>query len=65
MNSLRRYLEKIIDGSQTGIVAAIIRCILFLLSLFYSQLAKIRSILYQNNILKKKTVKVKIKYSEL
>ncbi|PUU94230.1 MULTISPECIES: tetraacyldisaccharide 4'-kinase [Halanaerobium] len=60
MNSLRRYLEKIIDGSQTGIVAAIIRCILFLLSLFYSQLAKIRSILYQNNILKKKTADVPV-----
>lgn len=53
MDKLQRYLEKIIDGSKRGKTAAVIRFILFLLSLVYSQLAKIRSVLYQNNILKK------------
>ena len=54
MDSMRRYLEKIIRGSKKGKLAAVIRFILFLLSLFYSLLAKTRSLLYQNNILKKK-----------
>jgi tetraacyldisaccharide 4'-kinase len=60
MDYLHRYLEKIIDGRENGIVAAIIRFILFLLSVLYSQLAKIRSVLYQNNILKKKEADVPV-----
>ena len=60
MDNLRSYLEKIIDGSKKGKMAALIRFILFLLSLLYSQLAKIRSILYQNNILKKKEAEVPV-----
>ncbi|WP_234971231.1 tetraacyldisaccharide 4'-kinase [Halanaerobium congolense] len=60
MDSLRNYLEKIIDGSEKGISAAVIRCILFLLSLLYAQLAKIRSTLYQNNILKKKKANIPV-----
>ncbi|MGM0500238.1 MAG: tetraacyldisaccharide 4'-kinase [Bacillota bacterium] len=60
MDSLRKYLENIIDGSEKGILAAVIRCLLFLLSLLYAQLAKIRSTLYQNNILKKKEAEVPV-----
>ncbi|TDO94792.1 lipid-A-disaccharide kinase [Halanaerobium saccharolyticum] len=60
MDKLQRYLEKIISGSKKGKVAAVIRFILFLLSLVYSQLAKIRSVLYQNNILKKKEAGVPV-----
>jgi tetraacyldisaccharide 4'-kinase len=60
MDYLRRYLEKIIDGSKKGKMAAVIRFILFLLSVLYSQLAKIRSVLYKNNILKKKEAEVPV-----
>lgn len=60
MDNLRRYLEKIIDGSKKGKIAAVIRFILLLLSIIYSQLAKVRSILYQNNILKKKEAEVPV-----
>jgi len=60
MNSLSNYLEKIIDRSKKGKIAAVIRFILFLLSILYSQLAKIRSILYQNNILKKKEAEIPV-----
>ena len=60
MDSLSNYLEKIIDGSKNSKFAAVIRFILFLLSIFYAQLAKIRSVLYQNNILKKKEAKVPV-----
>ena len=60
MDSIRRYLKKIIDGSKKGKTAAVIRFLLLLLSMFYAQLAKIRSVLYQNNILKKKEADVPV-----
>ena len=60
MDYLRRYLEKIIEGRENGAAAALIRFILFLLSVLYSQMAKIRSVLYQNNILKKKEAEVPV-----
>jgi tetraacyldisaccharide 4'-kinase len=60
MNILYKYFKKIIDGSEKGILAAVIRFLLFLLSLLYAQLAKIRSTLYQNNILKKKEAEVPV-----
>ncbi|MFW5897742.1 MAG: tetraacyldisaccharide 4'-kinase [Halanaerobium sp.] len=60
MDSLSNYLEKIIDGSKNSKFAAVIRFVLFLLSIFYAQLAKIRSVLYKNNILKKKEAEVPV-----
>lgn len=60
MGYLRRYIEKIIDGSKKGKTAAVIRFILFLFSIIYSQLAKIRASLYRNNILKKKEAEVPV-----
>ena len=60
MDYLRRYIEKIIAGSKKGVLAAVIRFILFLISIIYSQLAKLRSILYKNNILKKKEADVPV-----
>ncbi len=60
MDYLRRYLEKIIDGSEKGMPAAFIRFLLLLFSLLYSRLARFRSLLYQNNILRKKEVDVPV-----
>jgi len=60
MNYIRRYIEKIIDGSAKGKRAAVIRFILFLFSLIYSQLAKLRACLYRNKIIKKKEADVPV-----
>lgn len=60
MNYIRKYIEKIIAGSKKGKIAALMRFILFLLSVIYAQLAKLRSFLYQNNILEKQEAEVPV-----
>ncbi|ADO76410.1 tetraacyldisaccharide 4'-kinase [Halanaerobium praevalens] len=60
MNYISKYVEKIIEGSKKGKIAALIRFVLLLLSVIYAQLAKFRSFLYQKNILKKKEAQVPV-----
>lgn len=60
MNYISKYVEKIIEGSKKGKIAALIRFVLLLLSVIYAQLAKCRSFLYQKNILKKKEAQVPV-----
>jgi tetraacyldisaccharide 4'-kinase len=60
MDYLRKYIEKIIGGRKKGFLAAVSRSILFLLSVLYSKLAKLRFVLYQNNFLKKKEAGVPV-----
>jgi len=60
MDYLRKYIENIISGRERGFLAALSRSILFLLSVLYSKLAKLRFVLYQNNFLKKKEAGVPV-----
>lgn len=57
---LQKYIEKIIRGEKTGYLAAGLKWLLFLLSLFYSCLAKLRYYLYQHNILQRKKAEVPV-----
>lgn len=60
MDYLRKYIEKVIKKEEKGRLAAVVRALLFLLSIIYSQLAKLRAALYQNNILKKEEAEIPV-----